>query len=245
MKGCLTSLAALLSVVSVGMPQSSDAHQIGAPATSIGSPQAAEVAPSSRRQAAQNWSEDGLEKIKVKGLDVVYMHPGASLASYTKVIVAPVAVSFRRNWERSGGVTGSRIRAKDAQRIRDQLGALVGEEMVKELASGGFTSATTPADDALVIEMAITDLYITAPDVLTPGRTVIYAVSAGEMTLVATLRDSVTGDIVMRVYDHERAHESMRMQRITNADNAVEARRMAKEWAATFRRVLELARPQG
>src|SRR6188768_2312205 len=50
-------------------------------------------APKSRRDAASAWSEEGLSKVAVKGLDVVYAKPGATLANYHKVMLAPISVA--------------------------------------------------------------------------------------------------------------------------------------------------------
>jgi hypothetical protein len=39
-------------------------------------------------------SHDGLQKISVKGIDLVYARPGATLAAYSRVKLEPVEVSF-------------------------------------------------------------------------------------------------------------------------------------------------------
>lgn len=202
--------------------------------------------PKSRREAASAWSEAGLEKIKVKGLDVVYARPGATLAGYTKVKLAPISVAFQRNWEKQAA-PGSRmpISAKDSQRIRERLSALVREEFVRELGEGGYTLTDTAGEDVLDLNMSIIELRIAAPDIKTAGRVDTYAVSAGEMTLVADLRDSVTGDIAMRIFDRGEAHENFRAQRITSIENEAEARHLASGWAKAMRRELDLAKGVG
>jgi hypothetical protein len=199
--------------------------------------------PRNKSDAAGAWSENGLEKIQVKGLDLVYAKPGSSLAGYTKVLLRPIDVTFRRNWEKQSA-PGSRIPigAKDSQRIKDRLSALVREEVSKELAAGGYQIADAPGDDVLDVKMSIVDLNVAAPDLQSAGRVTTFAVSAGEMTLVAELRDSATGDIVMRVFDRSLAHESYRAQRITSVDNAAEARSAAIGWAKALRNELDLAR---
>ena len=212
-----------------------------APAAQAANPVPAK-APTSRRQAGAEWSDDGLQKTKVKGLDVVYVRPGASIKPYKRVLVLPVSVSFVRNFERNGAPGGRRIRAQDAQRIRDRLANLVREEFTKELAAGGYATATAPGDDVLAVELAISDLYIAAPDVQTPGRMDIYADSAGRMTLHANLNDSVSGQVLVRVYDHEEADERHHALRITTTENAVEARRMAQRWARIFLKQFAIAR---
>jgi hypothetical protein len=239
-----TLLPALMlgsALLAAGASPAAARQNNAAPAANAAHP-APVAAPSSRKQAGNDWSADGLQKVKVKGLEVVYVRPGASIKPYTRVLVMPVSVSFLRNFERSGGPGGRRIRAQDAQRIRDRLSALVREEFEKELRAGGYVAASAPGDDVLAVELAISDLRISAPDVQTPGRMDIYSLSAGEMTLLANLRDSVSGETLVRVYDHEEAHEAPYMMRITVTENAMEARRMAARWAKIFRRQFELSR---
>jgi len=203
-------------------------------------------APKSRRAAATNWSEEGLVKIAVKGLDVVYAKPGATLAGYKKMMVRPISVAFQRDWERQSA-PGSRmpIGAKDSQRIKDGLAALVREEVVRQLSDGGYTLVDAPGEDVLDVELSIIDLNVAAPDIQSAGRVETFAVSAGEMTLVAALRDSVTGDVAMRIFDRAQARESFRPQRITSVDNISEARDAAKGWAKALRKALDLARTVG
>ena len=212
-----------------------------APAANAAHPAPA-AAPRTRKEAGKGWSADGMQQVKVKGLEVVYVRPGASIHPYKRVLVLPVSVSFASNFERSGAPGGRRIRTQDAQRIRDRLSALVRDEFEKELRAGGYVAATAPGDDVLAIELAISDLRISAPDVQTPGRMDIYSVSSGEMTLLANLRDSATGETLVRVYDHDEANESPYMMRITVTENAMEARRMAARWAKIFRRQFDLAK---
>jgi hypothetical protein len=198
--------------------------------------------PTSKRGAVAAWTEDGLQKVTLKGLDAAYVRPGSDVASYTGVRLAPIRVSFRRDWERSVAGRAGRVRPEDAQRIRDKVAALVREEFATQLAAGGYAVTEAAGDDVLELDIAITDLYLVAPDLPTAGRIEVFAVSAGEMTLVAELRDSVSGETAMRLYDHGRARESARPERIVHFDNEIEARRVAAGWAKALREALDAAR---
>ncbi len=200
------------------------------------------TAPLSQAQATSGWSEEGLQPLKVKGLDLVYARPDADLGAYAKILLGAVTVAFRRDWERNGA-PGSRrpVSAADAQRIRDKLAKLVRAEVVQELASGGYQLIDAAGDNVLEVDLAIVNLQVNAPDIGV-GRTTSYAVSAGEMTLVAELRDSGTGEVLMRVFDRALARESFRPQRITSVDNAAEARAAARGWAKALRTELDRAK---
>lgn len=202
--------------------------------------------PASRSEAASAWSAGGLQKVSVKGLDVVYARPGASLAGYTKFMLGPISVDFRRDWEKQAAPgSRTRISAKDAQRVRDRLAKLVHEETVKELTAGGYPLVDEPGDDVLQVDLAVVDLWVNAPDIATAGNVKTYAVSAGEMTLVADLRDSATGDVVARAFDRALARENFRPMRITSVDNAAEAGAAASGWAKALRRELDAAKKIG
>lgn len=213
-----------------------------APAEAQTTPAAKPAAPTSKKAAVAAWTEDGLQKTSIKGIDVAFARPGASLAPYRKVLLRPIDVSFRRDWGRSTTSVGVRVRPQDAQRIRDKLEALIREETVRELGAGGYTVVDQAGDDVLEVQAAISNLYLVAPDAPGAEATRVYSVSAGEMTLVADLRDSVSGDTVLRVYDHAEATDTGRIHRITQAENAIEARRAAKAWAGILRKQLDAAR---
>jgi hypothetical protein len=124
---------------------------------------------------------------------------------------------------------------------------LVHEELAKELGAGGYPLSDQAGDDVLDLDLRIIDLSVTAPDVLTPGRQVVYAVSAGEMTLVAELRDSSSGETIMRIYDHEAGESNTRMRPINNFENEIQARDVLHGWARALRAQLDLAKagPKG
>lgn len=196
--------------------------------------------PRSKRGANAAWSEDGLQKITVKELDVVYSRPGSSLKDYKKVLLKPISVAFRRDWGKSStrGV-GTRIKSSDVQRIKDNLAVILKEEIGKQLLEGGYVLVEQAGDDVLEVQMSIVDLYINAPDVVTRSGADVFAISAGEMTLISELRDSVSGETVIRIYDHAEARENAWPQRITNADNVSEARNAAAKWGGALRKSLD------
>ena len=84
-----------------------------------------------------------------------------------------------------------------------------------------------------------------APDLPAPGMTRSYARSFGRLTLVAELRDSASGAIVMRLLDHVDGHDHATFVHTTRVENTREVGLVASEWARTLRRQLELARVAG
>jgi Protein of unknown function (DUF3313) len=183
---------------------------------------------------------EGLVRVNVEGVDRVYARPGADLSLYGKVMLDPIEVSFRKDWNPKPG--GSPVSAAEKQDIRDGLARVLRKAFTRELAqSGRYEVVTLPSDGVLRIKAEIRDLYINAPDVPRPGMIRSYTLSVGEMTLIAELRDAPTGDLVARVIDHKHDPESVFLELTTKVDNVAAAERAAALWARVLREQLDAA----
>lgn len=208
--------------------------------------QAPSDAPTTKKQAAAEWSEDGLQRVKASGLDLVYVRPGATLAGYTKVHVSPVSVAFQRNWQRTMETrTDTRIRPEDLQKIRERLAGIVREEVVSELGKGGYQVVDTAGEDVLGIDLRVVEVHINAPDLPTTGNTRSYTMSFGAMTMIADLSDSATGATVMRILDHSEGRDYGVLRWTTRVENTMEARNIANAWARALHRELDAAKGIG
>ncbi len=200
-------------------------------------------------QQAKNLHEamsyDGLQKINIKGIDMAYALPGATLSGYTKVMVQPIAVRFHKSWKPTVVGSTRSLSSSEQQKIRDDVAEVVYDAFVEELKKGGYSVVAEPGPDVLRVQAAIINLYITAPDVMTPGRTRVYTMSAGEMTLLAELVDSETGEIFARVLDRYQARTTGSFQLSSSVYNAAEARSAASSWAKILRGELDKAKTIG
>ena len=190
----------------------------------------------------QAMSHDGLQKITVKGVDLAYARPGATLAGYNRVKVEPVDVAFRKDWDPTR--TGSRIKlgSEERENIRTGVAKIVHEEFVRELqAKSGYQVVGEAGPDVLRVKVSVVNLYVNAPDTMSPGRSSTYTVSAGEMTLVAELFDSETGQIIARVVDRREARNSGTLSFSNSGMNASEAQAIASIWARVLRNGLDKA----
>jgi hypothetical protein len=190
------------------------------------------------------WTEDGLRKVEVPGLDLVYAREGASLAGYQKVLLRPVQVAFRRDWGRDPQA-GTRIRSEDSQQIKSELARIIREETLAELAKGGYALADAPGEGVLEVGVSIADLYLNAPDLPSASHVTYYTMSVGEMTLIAELRDAPTGDLIARVLDRKADREHIDLRITTSVDNVAAARDAARSWARILRAQLDSARKIG
>jgi uncharacterized protein DUF3313 len=184
--------------------------------------------------------DEGLAPVTIKGLDHVYARPGANLSQYARVMLDPVEVSFSKNWkpDRAGGP----VTAAQKQSIKDGLAKLFREELKKQLqGSGGYPVVDTIGEDVLRIRAEIRDLYINAPDVPRSGPTRVYALSVGEMRLVAELRDGPTGSLIARVVDFKKDPDAPWLHITTRVENVAAARRAIADWAQILRKQLDAA----
>jgi hypothetical protein len=184
--------------------------------------------------------EEGLAPVNVKGLDHVYARPGANLSAYDKIMLDPVEVSFSKSWQPDR--TGGPITPAERQKIKDGLARIFRDELQKELAkSGRYPLVNTPDADVLRIRAEIRDLYMNAPDVPRAGPSRVYALSVGEMRLVAELRDAPTGALIARVIDYKKDPDAPWLHMTTQVDNVAAARRAVADWARILRQQLDTA----
>jgi len=199
-----------------------------------------------KKDVDEAMSRDGLQKISVKGLELAYAHPGASLAAYKRVKLDPVEVQFDRSWEPTR--TGSRIKLgpEEREKIRASVAKLVEEEFTKVLQKGGAYQITSEsAPDVLRVKASVLNVYINAPSDTSAGRSKTYVTSAGQMTLLAELSDSASGQMLARVADRREGNSLARMERADRIENEGAARQVAATWAQILRNALDKARAIG
>jgi hypothetical protein len=205
----------------------------------------------SKTELAQAMSHDGLRQTKVKGLDLVYVRPGATLAGYSRVRIDPIEVAFRKDWNPTKPDSRLRLSAEEREEIRMRTAQIVREEFVSELqGKGQYQVVDASGPDVLRVRVSIIDLYVTAPNapLSTPlaGGARTYAVSSGEMTIFAELFDSETGSVIARIVDRREARRvSGMMSLTTGARNVADGRDIASHWARILRNGLDAARGIG
>ena len=151
-------------------------------------------------------SHDGLHLLKDTKLRAVYMKPGANLDDYDKVALLACYVAFNKNWQRNYNDQSmdlmDRVTDQDMKDIRDKLAAEFNKVFTEVLAKGGQQMVTKGGTGVLIVQPAIVNLEITAPDVMSAGMQQNFSADAGQMTLYMQLYDGKTGDIIARIIDH-------------------------------------------
>jgi hypothetical protein len=190
------------------------------------------------QQPPQEW--DGLVRVKNKSIDHVYVRPNVEFKAYKRVLIAPVHVAMDKNWDPNSGQIGLQggLSSADVQRIREELAKMFRDVFADHLSKAGYPVVETSGDDVLLVEPALINVYITAPN-SSSGATRSYTMDAGRMTLVMQLADSVTAQMLARVVDTTEGLNTQGMQWSTSLANSAEARKAVGQWADALRKALD------
>lgn len=182
--------------------------------------------------APETW--DGLVEVKSKKFDAAYLAPGADFRPYTKIMVDPTQVAFRKNWMKDindeRGVT-RKVTEEDAKEILEAARTNFDDIFHEAFTKAGYTVVTTPGPDVLRVATGVVNLYLNAPDTMSATRTRTYTANAGEATLVIELRDALTGALLGRVLDRRETLDSG-MQWSNRVTNTSDFRNLFKTWSS-------------
>ena len=179
-------------------------------------------------------SHDGLHLLKNTKLRAVYMKPGANLDEYDKVALLACYVAFAKNWQRNYNDQSmdlmDRVTDQDMKNIRDKLAEEFNKVFTDVLTKSGHEMVTQAGTGVLIVQPAIVNLEVNAPDLLTAGMGQSFSADAGQMTLYMQLYDGKTGDIIARVIDPEAAGDEAFEVR-NSVTNMADAERVLRRWA--------------
>jgi hypothetical protein len=191
-------------------------------------------------QMPESW--DGMVEVKPKRMDAAYVLPGADFRPYTKVLLDPTQVAFRKDWMKSMNESrdlGRRVTDEDAAKIMEAARSNFDDIFHEAYGKAGYTVVTAPGSDVLRISTAVINLYVNAPDKTSPGVTRTFTANAGEATLVIEVRDGATDALLGRVLDRRETREAGGMQVANSVTNLADFRMLFKQWATTSTKGLE------
>lgn len=189
-------------------------------------------------------SYDGLQKTTIKGIDLAYVRPGATLAGYTSVQLAPIYVAFAKGWTATPAA-GSPwpVSATKRATIKKQVATMVHNAFVKELQTkGGFPIVDAAGPHVLLVKINVINLDIVAPVSQSASMSATWTSSAGQATLYAELFDSETGQVIARVIDTQAVQNNGQNNYYMN--NMIYGQWIAQAWAKTLVDGLDRARKQ-
>ncbi|HEX4739602.1 MAG TPA: DUF3313 family protein [Allosphingosinicella sp.] len=157
----------------------------------------------------ESW--DGLMLVKSKRLENVYLLPGADFRIYTKVMLDPPEVSFRKNWQRdtNNGTRSLARRVSDraARDILDEAQKRFQRIFAEAFQKAGFEIVSEPGEDVLRVSTALVNLDVQAPE-STAARTYTFTREAGQATVLVQAKDSLSGQLLGRAVDAQLAGDN-------------------------------------
>jgi hypothetical protein len=185
--------------------------------------------------------DDGLVPVQQKNVDKAWKRPGASLKGYSSVMIRPVSVAFNKSWNpRDYGVFG--LKSDEVEHLRTELSKIASATFGRVLSKGGYSLATAPGENVLEVQADIVDLVINGVEPRNADNVHVYVTSAGEMRLLLTLRDSVTGISLYRSSDFKRGQEYDRLEWANSVFNRAEAEHALEGWAHQLKAALDGAK---
>jgi hypothetical protein len=134
------------------------------------------------------------------------------------------------------------IRDSDLDRAKKALQGDFKKIFTEELQQGGRYQVTdSGGPDVLVLRPALINIQVSAPDLMSPGRSATFVQSAGTMTIYLELWDSASNTILARVIDGK-VDPGLYGQRSSSVTNRAAADRMMRSWADELRSRLDLVR---
>lgn len=150
-------------------------------------------------------SYDGLFRLEKSEMDEAYIRPDIDLSGYSKIMIDPVPVSYKRkprppaaSMRASGSSSNFALTDQQMERLTDLFHATFAEAMAK---NQGWEVVESPGPEVLRIEAKLIDLVIKVPTRATTGTSHFFLTEIGEVTLVAEIRDSESREILGRVID--------------------------------------------
>ena len=154
--------------------------------------------PTQPRPAA-DVNVEGLRQVSARNFEAAFVRPGVRFADYEKLMVDELELAFRtpdreQNQFAVGEDQKTRFRAAMATAFGEELGRLEVVEIVTE-----------PGPDVLALHVRVQDIVARAPGqrVGAGGRAGFAMETVGDMTLVLELRDSQSGEVLVRAFDRQ------------------------------------------
>jgi len=185
--------------------------------------------------ASENLNYEGLAEVRIRTLDKAQVRPDVVFSVYSGVILDEVELAFRTP-DRS--VQQFPLSKDQQDRFHDMLTAAFRSELI---GMQNLQLVDAPGRDVLELRVRVQDITATVPprSVANVGRAAMALQAVGEVTLVLSLYDSRSGEILARAVDARTVSGAA-----VGADGEMITRwegveRLTAQWAATTRQRLE------
>lgn len=201
--------------------------------------------PEPQTPAAPQAGADGLVSVSSGRLDQLSVRPGGEISAYRKVLIDPVAVELNSDWLRQRGanynIRPTYPRYKDAEQVARETATSVSTSLAKAFRAAGFEVVETPAPGVMRVTAKVNDLFINAPDTVSPAYTRNLTRDAGDAYLTLEARDAVDGKALARVQHHAISRETPRGNQADDPHNALWMDTLYERWAENCAKEISFA----
>ena len=195
--------------------------------------------------AEQQATKEGLTPVHSSNLDEVYVRPNMDARLYAKVLIEAVPVELRDDYI-SQRHAYNRIqpiypRYEEAEELVKFVSASVETSLAEAFKARGYQIVSAPEPGALRISAKVTDLFVNAPDRMTPWITRNFTRDAGQAVLSLEARD-MDGTMVALIRHRLIARELRRINIADDVANRMWLDTAFRRWAANA--AAELAEPR-
>jgi len=165
---------------------------------------------------------------------------------YTKIKLERATVAFRKHWIRDQrNRMGNRPQERDIERIKSDLSDLLDEVFTRKVNEDGtYTLTDEPGEGIMLITPSVINLNIIAPDRMRSSIGYSLTDSAGSMTLLLEIRDSVSGALIAKSRDVSEDPRKGYFEWTTSGTNRRSAELMLVRWSKGVLKWLEAARAE-
>ncbi len=189
---------------------------------------------------------EGLIKLKDTKVDYAYLKPGVDLSVYKKIMLLDAPVSFREDWkENQRRYYDTKVSDQDIKRTEESSSKVFHDTFVKELQSKkGYPIVADAGQDVLQLRPTVYDLNLVALDTLA-ARSEVYSKSEGSASLMLDLVDSVSGELLARIYDTKKDRRNDFYERSNRVSNTRDTRKIFSSWARLLRKSFDRVHKEG
>jgi len=189
----------------------------------------------------EEMTDDGLVRVPSRSVAGVYRLPGASFVQYRRIMLEPPTISFAPEWQKNH----PKVTAAEILRIRTESAEMFREEFTRELIDRGPYELTDElAPDVLIVNPAIQDLDILAPETSVAPGDRSYTAGPVKLKVTGELREAATGKLVGRltIFEGNERYPFNELRPANRTTNAHEQRIAFGKWSRILNEALAVAK---
>ena len=178
----------------------------------------------------------GLQSVDAADLDEAWVRPGADLSVFHKVRLEPATLAFKSDWRRKINLSNQSLSRKLTDAQVEQIKSRTLEDFdavfAEQLRAAGYQLVANDGPDVLVLQPAISELYLNDPGIESNARSDVFVKRAGQGTLTVLARDA-NGQLLGAAIDHRQTRDHNVIHRSSTVFTQSDLRELFADWGQT------------